>query len=474
MFNGALCRWVFCAAFIGTGLQAGTVVVGQPPLNGTGNCDPFGCPALFGLGTYQQVYASTAFPSPLTIATVSFYDTQVHSVGTQALGTFTLSFAYTSKAPGMLDLTNPSNNITSGSQTFYAGMLPNLATGNGTPSLIVSGTPFAYNPANGNLLLTVVVSTPVDQPTLLYLDQAAATNLTTNAYFGVVKSGPVSGGNDIGGLVTGFASSSLLIAGPASLATGTVGMAYGPVSFTATGGTGGYSWSATGLPNGLTVNASGVLSGTPAAGSQANYNPQFTVTDSNNDTASVSLPLLVNPAALQITGPASLPAGAVGVAYGPVTFGAAGGAGGYSWSATGLPNGLSLSVGGVLSGAPAAGSQGSYNPQFTLTDSSHTTLSVTLPLPINASLQITGPVLLPFGFVGTAYSSVTFAAAGGTGGDLWSATGLPNGLLLSTGGVLSGNPAPRSLGIYLPHFTVTDSSGSQSDVIRVLVVIPKL
>jgi hypothetical protein len=250
-------------------------------------------------------------------------------------------------------------------------------------------------------------------------------------------------------------------------------MPYGPVTFTATGGVGGYSWSATGLPNGLTVSANGVLSGTPATGSHANYNPQFTVTDADDETASVSLPLLVNPA-LRITGPASLPAGAVGLAYGPVTFMAAGGAGGYSWSATGLPSGLSLSVGGVLSGTPAAGSQGSYSPQFTLIDSTQNTLSVTLPLLIHASLQITGPVFLPLGVVGTAYSSVTFTAAGGTGGDLWSATGLPNGLLFSTGGVLSGTPAPGSLGIYIPQFTVTDSSGSQSDVTRVLVIIPKL
>jgi hypothetical protein len=374
------------AAFISSGLQAATVVVGQPPLTATGNCDPFGCPALFGLGTYQQVYASTAFSSPLTIVTVSFEDTQVHNGGSQALGTFTLSFAYTSKEPGMLDLTNPSNNITSGSQTFYTGTLPNLATGtSGAPSLIISGTPFAYNPANGNLLLTVVVSAPSDQLTILYLDEAATTGVTTNAYFGVLDGVRVSGGNDAGGLVTEFASSSLQITGPASLATGAVGVAYGPVTFTATGGVGGYSWSATGLPNGLSVSAGGVLSGTPAVDSQGAYSPQFTVTDSSDDTA-----------------------------------------------------------------------------------------SVTLPLRINASLQITGPSSLPIGAVGRAYPSVTFTAAGGTGGDVWSATGLPKGLLFSAGGVLSGTPAAGTLGVYLPHFTVTDSAGSQAEVIGLLGIIPKL
>jgi len=76
--------------------------------------------------------------------------------------------------------------------------------------------------------------------------------------------------------------------------------------------------------------------------------------------------------------------------------------------------------------------------------------------------------------VGRAYPSVTFTAAGGTGGDVWSATGLPKGLLFSAGGVLSGTPAAGTLGVYLPHFTVTDSAGSQAEVIGLLGIIPKL
>ena len=69
---------------------------------------------------------------------------------------------------------------------------------------------------------------------------------------------------------------------------------------------------------------------------------------------------LLNPATgpLVITSPASLTAATLGIAYSPVQFLPAHGSGGYTWSATGLPNGLALSSTGRLSGTPAAGSQG--------------------------------------------------------------------------------------------------------------------
>ena len=89
----------------------------------------------------------------------------------------------------------------------------------------------------------------------------------------------------------------LTISSPASLPPGTVGVPYGPVPFTASGGTAERDWAATGLPAGLFINAAtGALGGTPELGSEGVYpNAKFTVIDSNGAVASVTLSLTMNP-----------------------------------------------------------------------------------------------------------------------------------------------------------------------------------
>jgi hypothetical protein len=200
--SDTLSRWILGSAFLslGFGLQASSFVIGEPPLIAIGNCDPFGCPEFFGLGTYQQVYAYSAFPGATTITGLSFYSDQVPNGAEPAGGTFTLSLSYTNSGPGDLNLTNPNANISSGSQVYFAGSLPFLAQN----TLDFGGAPFAYNPALGNLLLTVTVTNPSDRALTLYLDQASLATQTTNAYFGTFDGQPISGGNDMGGLMTGF------------------------------------------------------------------------------------------------------------------------------------------------------------------------------------------------------------------------------------------------------------------------------
>ena len=102
---------------------------------------------------------------------------------------------------------------------------------------------------------------------------------------------------------------------------------------------------------------------------------------------------------LTITGPGSLAAGTVGVSYGPVQFTRSGVAGSWSWAASGLPTGMSISPGGSLGGIPSV--SGSFNPQFTVTDSYGTMKSVSLGLTINSvPPSITSPTSLFDGTVG--------------------------------------------------------------------------
>jgi PEP-CTERM motif len=233
MFKAAIAvtyRVLLCVAFLSLSLQAGTVFVGEPPAHGTGSCDPFGCPSFFGLGTYQQVYSSSAFPGTISIDQLNFFDQQVHNGGQPGGGTYTLSFSYSPMMPGDLNLMSPQANISTFLGTFFVGTLPTPTfTGpTGGKQMAIVGTPFTYDPAFGNLLLTITVTNPSDQPHPFYVDMADSMTVTSTAYFGTIGGTPVSGGNDQGGLITEFTytggvpsvpepASSLLFVGGAAL-----------------------------------------------------------------------------------------------------------------------------------------------------------------------------------------------------------------------------------------------------------------
>src|SRR5439155_27358873 len=99
----------------------------------------------------------------------------------------------------------------------------------------------------------------------------------------------------------------------------------------------------------------------------------------------------------------------------------------YTWTATGLPAGLSLdSATGMVSGTPTQ--TGFFSVDVTLTDSqSNQVPPQTFPLTINAAPAIT-TATLPNGQQGAAYSARPLSASGGTPSLTWSANGLPAGL----------------------------------------------
>jgi hypothetical protein len=192
-------RWaaLFAFAFF-AGISCGSsVTVGLPATSNSGNCIPFGCPGLFGTTTYQEVYSGAAFPGSFVIEEIDLFNTEDLNGGMPAGGTYKFSLSYTSESPGSLDLTNPANNIGPGSLLFFSGPLPSLSGG----ELQFPGVPFSYNPALGNLLLTVTISGGTDGSPTLYLDQSQTQAQTGRAYFGTI-----TGGNDAGGLVTQFDS----------------------------------------------------------------------------------------------------------------------------------------------------------------------------------------------------------------------------------------------------------------------------
>lgn len=173
---------------------------------------------------------------------------------------------------------------------------------------------------------------------------------------------------------------------PASLAAATRGLAYSQ-SVTATGGTAPYSYtvSAGALPDGLSLNATtGEISGTPTTtGTFA-----FTVaaTDSSTGSGPFSVEraysVTVGAATLTVT-PTTLAAVNQGTAY-DVTFQSSGGTGPYTYAVTAgaLPQGLTLSTAGRLSGTAAQ--SGIFTFTVTATDDFGNTGAVALSLEVES------------------------------------------------------------------------------------------
>jgi hypothetical protein len=156
-----------------------------------------------------------------------------------------------------------------------------------------------------------------------------------------------------------------------------------------------------------------------------------------------------------ITTPSPLSNGAVGVGY-SVQVSAGGGITPYTFSATGLPAGLSMSASGVISGSPTTA--GTKTAQVTVTDSTsptHLTASANLSITINPALAITNASPLANGVIGSAYSA-QLGAAGGVAPYMFNAAGLPAGLSMSTGGFISGTTTAAGSSTVL--VTVTDST----------------
>ncbi|MET4578580.1 IPTL-CTERM sorting domain-containing protein [Ottowia thiooxydans] len=148
------------------------------------------------------------------------------------------------------------------------------------------------------------------------------------------------------------------------------GSAYGPVTLSATGGVAPYSWSGS-LPSGMSLTSGGQLSGTPALGSEGNYT--VTVTDSHTPTANTAdVTLQVTAATLAIT-TSSLPDASWGQPYTAALM-SSGGTPTYSWTASGLPAGLSVS-GNQIVGTPSE--SGTFTVTLTLMDSGSPAQSAT-------------------------------------------------------------------------------------------------
>jgi hypothetical protein len=218
------------------------------------------------------------------------------------------------------------------------------------------------------------------------------------------------------------------------------------------------TYAAGGLPSGLGINGStGLISGTisPGAVSGTAYAPTVTVTDG---TASVSQAFNWSVAELGLAWPGTVDA----VAGRTLSLGLEGrdaDGGGLTYSATGLPAGLSVNAStGLVSGTPS--SLGWDIVQATLREG---TLSAQQTFDLDVlEVGLANPGTLS----NTEGDVVSLALQGSSAGGpslTWAAVGLPGGLSVNAGtGVIGGTVAPGAAadGPFTPTLVVSDGTAS--------------
>ena len=266
-----------------------------------------------------------------------------------------------------------------------------------------------------------------------------------------------------------------VIISTASLPNGTVGDSSYTLTMAATGGAGSYTWVwSGGIPPGLTMSSAGIITGTPT--SAGTFTVSITAKDtstSNPRTASKSYTITILPAGALTIATTSPLLPAIVLGQYTTSFRATGGISPYNnWStsktATCPPPGLTLSKSGKWSGAPTtAASACSFD--VSVWDSANVQATKNFSITVLPTLTITTTGLAD-GKINTLYvasatlTSTQMTATGGSGTYTWSWTGAPNGLTLSTKGLIDG--IPTAANTFSTTITATDASWPQFSDIR--------
>ena len=179
---------VFVVVLMLSAWASAGIVIGTP---NAANCIPWSCGGVYP-GNYEQTYNSTDFAGPMTISDIQFFNTYYNDGPQQGVGQIhgSIYLAVTAQA-------NPDGTIPGNAVLFSTGGM----SGQNWPfgkAIDITGTPFAYDPANGNLEIIMVVTSTGDPLSGVY------------TFFDAESGGPfarwcpVCGTNPGYGLVTGF------------------------------------------------------------------------------------------------------------------------------------------------------------------------------------------------------------------------------------------------------------------------------
>lgn len=248
----------------------------------------------------------------------------------------------------------------------------------------------------------------------------------------------------------------IALSGPSSLPRGTIGIGYPVQAFSYAGGREPVSLTATNVPPGMSF-SNGFLSGTPTA--TRNVSMRFRAQDTDGRRSEFFRTIVID-AALGLAD-AVLPSGLEGTPYPSRQIQAFGGRAPYSYLAGSgtLPQGMSLSPEGLLSGTPQVG--GTYAVSVAVEDVDGRSAIGTMTLRIDnpaVTIAVSGspPSAIPLG--GTVSVS-PFSASGGEGPHSYFlfAGQLPPGISLAQNGAISG--VPVNIGMWTYSVGATDALG---------------
>jgi hypothetical protein len=240
-------------------------------------------------------------------------------------------------------------------------------------------------------------------------------------------------------------------------------------SLSAAGGTAPYAWSISdgALPQGLTLTPEGTIAGIPSANGA--YHFSITVMDASRQTTTATYAITVlDPLTITTHGPLTAAIGQPA----NISLSATGGIQPYTWSISSgaLPQDLTLSPIGMISGTPTQSTSSSIT--LSVRDSAQpiSIASASIVL-ITASLLAVSTRTLPPANQRIPYQAA-LQASGGTPPYTWSISSgaLAPGLNLAPDGLITGTPS--TVGTYPFGVTLQDATGQQTDATIACTVTP--
>jgi hypothetical protein len=315
-----------------------------------------------GSGSYTFFVSSGTLPTGLTLNT----STGAVSGTPTASGTFSIGVKDSSGAvaTGSCPFTiNPAISLTCSA----TGNTGEVGVAFSSPAMTVSGGTGSY--------------------TFFVSSGTLPTGLTLNTSTGAVSGTPTASGtfsigvkDSSGAVATGscpFTINPAISLTCSTATSGNAGIAFSSPALTVSGGTGSYTFfiSSGALPTGLTLNTStGAISGTPTVSGTFSIG----VKDSSGTVATGTCPYTIY---AQISCAAITAYKGVAVSSTPLTVPGGGATGPYSFSATGLPSGLTMSSSGTISGTPTVTTTSPYT--VTIKDGKGDTETLSCPIQVN-------------------------------------------------------------------------------------------